>query len=101
VQYTSAKVKEFVGLSVRLSLSHVELSLCSDIPFQKCRNHSSQNACCTNIFAQNFGRVDTARLADLFCPFLGTEIKKTTVQMFALFNIFSQEIWVQFLMALG
>jgi hypothetical protein len=40
-------------------------------------------------------------LADLFCLFLGTEKKKTTLQMLAEFNIFSQEIWVQFLMALG
>jgi hypothetical protein len=32
---------------VRLNLSHMELLVCSDIPFQKCVDHCPQNACCT------------------------------------------------------
>jgi hypothetical protein len=55
------------------------------------------------IFAQHFGRVDTAQLADLFCQLLGTG-KKKRLHYKCLHNlifIFSQEIWVQVLMAMG
>jgi hypothetical protein len=56
------------------------------------------------IFAQHFCRVNTARLADFLCPYFGTGQKKEKyiiLQMFAFFNIFSQEVWVKNFMQMG
>jgi hypothetical protein len=76
------QIPKVVGLNVKRNLSHVELPLCSGVPFQKCRNRSLQNVCCT----KNICTVNTARLADFLYPCFGTGKKKEKyiiLQMFA------------------
>jgi hypothetical protein len=48
------------------------------------------------ILAKHSGRDNTACLADLLCPYLGTGKKKKTIT-----NIFSQEVWFHDLMLMG
>jgi hypothetical protein len=42
-------------------------------PFRSAEITLQKMLAAQKIFVQRFGRVDTARLADLFCPFLGNE----------------------------
>jgi hypothetical protein len=64
------KVQEVVRLSVRLNLSHDELSLRSDVPFRSAEI-TLQNACCTKNICTELLESRYYRTADLFCPFLG------------------------------